>query len=89
MSEPIILTPPLSDEDVVQLKAGERVLITGTIYTGRDAAHKRLVDWRDRSSTLSVLLRRGLENPLDRPVQLQAIAWMLILLLSSSGDLRG
>ena len=44
MSEPIILTPPLSDEDVVQLKAGERVLITGTIYTGRDAAHKRLVD---------------------------------------------
>ena len=44
MSEPIMLTPPLSDEDVVQLKAGERVLITGTIYTGRDAAHKRLVD---------------------------------------------
>jgi len=39
-----MLTPPLSDEDVVQLKAGERVLITGTIYTGRDAAHKRLVD---------------------------------------------
>lgn len=44
MSEPIMLTPPLSDEDVTQLKAGERVLITGTIYTGRDAAHKRLVD---------------------------------------------
>lgn len=44
MSDAIRLTPPLSSDDVAQLKAGDRVLITGTIYTGRDAAHKRIVD---------------------------------------------
>ena len=44
MSEAIKLTPPLSDEEVEDLRAGDRVLISGVIYTGRDAAHKRLVD---------------------------------------------
>jgi fumarate hydratase subunit beta len=44
MSDAIRLTPPLSDEDVEGLHIGDRVLISGTIYTGRDAAHKRLTD---------------------------------------------
>ena len=44
MSETIRLSPPLSDVDVESLKIGDRVLITGAIYTGRDAAHKRLTD---------------------------------------------
>ena len=44
MSDAIRLTPPLSDADVESLKIGDRVLITGAIYTGRDAAHKRLTD---------------------------------------------
>ncbi len=44
MSDSIRLTPPLSSEDVSRLKAGDRVLISGTIYTGRDAAHKRIVE---------------------------------------------
>lgn len=44
MSDTIRLTPPLTNSDVEQLKAGDRVLISGTIYTGRDAAHKRIVD---------------------------------------------
>ncbi len=44
MSDTIRLTPPLSDADVESLKIGDRVLITGAIYTGRDAAHKRLID---------------------------------------------
>ena len=44
MSDAIKLTPPLSDEDVEDLRAGDRVVISGTIYTGRDAAHKRLID---------------------------------------------
>jgi fumarate hydratase subunit beta len=42
MEEPIILTPPLSDEAVTRLHVGDRVLITGTIYGARDAAHERL-----------------------------------------------
>lgn len=43
MSE-IKITTPLSTEVVTSLKAGDRVLITGYIYTARDAAHKRLVE---------------------------------------------
>ena len=37
----IILKPPLTDKQVAGLKAGDKVLITGKIYTARDAAHKR------------------------------------------------
>jgi fumarate hydratase subunit beta len=44
MAEPIRLKPPLSDKDVEKLRIGDRVLINGMIYTGRDAAHKRLFD---------------------------------------------
>ena len=36
------LTTPLSDTDVESLKAGDRVRITGILYTARDAAHGRL-----------------------------------------------
>ena len=55
MSDPIVLTPPLTDEDVSSLRAGDRVLITGSVLTGRDAAHKRLVD----------LIEKGEELPVD------------------------
>ncbi len=55
MSEPIRLSTPLKDRDVETLKIGDRVLITGAIYTGRDAAHKRLFD----------LLRQGKDLPFD------------------------
>ncbi|MDF1534971.1 MAG: Fe-S-containing hydro-lyase [bacterium] len=54
MSDPIVLTPPLTDEDVAGLRAGDRVLITGSILTGRDAAHKRLVDLLDKGEELPV-----------------------------------
>ncbi|MGB6381152.1 MAG: fumarate hydratase C-terminal domain-containing protein, partial [Syntrophobacteria bacterium] len=44
MSYAIRLMPPLTDADVEGLQIGDRVLISGAIYTGRDAAHKRLTD---------------------------------------------
>lgn len=37
------ITTPFTKEDALTLKAGDQVLLSGTIYTGRDAAHKRLV----------------------------------------------
>ena len=52
MSQPIRLKPPLSDEDVEKLKIGDRILINGVIYTGRDAAHKRLFDLLKGGKTL-------------------------------------
>ena len=38
------LTTPLTDEVTRSLRAGERVLLSGTLYTARDAAHQRLAD---------------------------------------------
>lgn len=37
------ITTPLSDADVESLKSGDRVRITGVLYTGRDAAHARFL----------------------------------------------
>lgn len=48
MSDVIRLTTPLSDETVKKLRAGDRVLIDGVLYTARDAAHKRLVEAMDK-----------------------------------------
>lgn len=49
------LKTPLSDSDIEQLKIGDKVLLSGIIYTGRDAAHKRLFE----------LLKEGKELPID------------------------
>jgi fumarate hydratase subunit beta len=51
------IATPLTDEVVKSLKAGDSVLITGTIYTGRDQAHKRLVDTLKSGKPLPVDLR--------------------------------
>jgi len=55
MSKTVKLTPPLTDKDVEVLEIGDRVLVSGVIYTARDTAHKRLVD----------LLAAGRELPVD------------------------
>ena len=44
MPETYRLTTPLTDNDVVKLRIGDKVLLSGVVYTARDAAHKRLVD---------------------------------------------
>ncbi len=49
------LQPPVTTEEVQRLKAGDIVTITGTIYTARDAAHKRLIE----------ALNAGQELPLE------------------------
>ena len=36
-------TPPFTDDDVAQLRVGDKVLFHGTIYTARDAAHRRMI----------------------------------------------
>jgi len=41
------LTPPLTDADVARLRAGDVVLLSGTILTARDAAHRRLMETLD------------------------------------------
>ncbi|MDR3045066.1 MAG: Fe-S-containing hydro-lyase [Desulfovibrio sp.] len=46
------LTTPLRDEDVVPLHAGDVVYLTGTIYTARDAAHRKLMEALDNEERL-------------------------------------
>ncbi len=46
------ITTPLTDDVVEQLHAGDRVTITGIIYVGRDAAHKRMIDVLDEGAPL-------------------------------------
>ncbi len=50
----IQLTTPLSKATIRSLQAGDQVLITGTIYTARDAAHKRLAELIDKGKRLPV-----------------------------------
>jgi len=54
------LTTPLTDADIEKLVSGDVVYITGTIYTGRDAAHKRLVDSLDKGEKLPFELQGAL-----------------------------
>ena len=46
------ITTPLTKEKVRELHAGDTVLLSGTIYTARDAAHKRMVERLDRGEAL-------------------------------------
>ena len=41
---PVQLSTPLTEEVVVALRAGQEVLISGALYTARDAAHRRMAE---------------------------------------------
>lgn len=49
------ITTPVTDEVIEKLRAGDKVFITGFLLTGRDAAHKKLID----------LVKEGKELPVD------------------------
>ncbi len=51
----IKLTLPLQDKDLDSLKTGDKFLLSGVVYTARDAAHKRIVEY----------LHSGKELPFD------------------------
>lgn len=53
--EVVKVTTPVTTKEVRNLKAGDNVLITGIIYTGRDAAHKRMLE----------LIEKGEDLPID------------------------
>ena len=57
MSKTVNLTTPLTDEIVSTLEIGDKVLISGVIYTARDAAHKRLIDLLDTGKPLPFDIR--------------------------------
>ncbi len=55
MPKTVYLKTPLKSSDLTGLEIGDKVFITGTVYTARDAAHKRLVQ----------LLEKGEKLPFD------------------------
>ena len=54
---PISITAPMSREEARKLKAGDSCLISGVIYTARDAAHKRLCELIERGEPLPIELK--------------------------------
>ena len=46
------LTTPVSKEDLAPLRTGDTVLLSGTVYTARDAAHKRMMELLDAGEAL-------------------------------------
>ena len=48
------INTPITHEQIESMRAGEIVYFTGTIYTGRDAAHKRLVETLEKGEKLPI-----------------------------------
>ena len=48
------ITAPITKETARSLHAGDYVYVTGTIYTARDAAHKRMDEALDRGESLPI-----------------------------------
>lgn len=53
------LVLPLTEEQICNLHAGDKVEITGVIYTGRDAAHKRLCELLKNNEPLPIDVNGG------------------------------
>lgn len=53
------ITVPLTDETAAELCAGDYVFLTGTIYTARDAAHKRMYEAMEAGEELPVEMKNN------------------------------
>ena len=51
---PVRINPPLNDEVINNLRIGQQVLLSGKIYTARDAAHKKLVELMEKGEPLPI-----------------------------------
>lgn len=51
------ISTPLTKDKIESMKAGDSILLTGYIYTGRDAAHKRMIEALDKGESLPMEIR--------------------------------
>ena len=51
------ITTPLNEGVVEELKAGDKVLLSGVVYTARDAAHKRFIDTLQAGGSLPLEIK--------------------------------
>lgn len=54
------ITAPISKEEAKKLRAGDYVYITGTIYTARDAAHKRMYESLEKGESLPINMENNI-----------------------------
>ena len=54
------INAPISDEDAKSLHSGDYVYITGTIYTARDAAHKRMAEALEAGQPLPIDMKNNI-----------------------------
>ena len=54
------LKEPFTKEKVKAFRAGDKVLVTGTIYTARDAAHKRITEMLERGETVPFAIENSI-----------------------------
>ena len=53
------ISVPIKKEDALSLRAGDYVTLTGTIYTARDAAHKRMQEALDAGESLPIEMQEN------------------------------
>lgn len=51
------VTLPLKNEDILKMKVGDEIYLTGVLYSARDQAHKRLIEMLDKGEELPVDLK--------------------------------
>jgi len=54
------ITTPLKKAVIDQLKIGDKVLITGKIYTARDAGHKRMIEQLEKGEKLPINIEESI-----------------------------
>ena len=59
MSENKLIRTPITEEITKELKAGDYVYLTGTIYVARDAAHKRMIESLDNGEKLPIEIKNS------------------------------
>lgn len=71
------ISMPLSEEEALSLRAGDYVYITGTIYTARDAAHKRMDETLARGEELPLISREAVSITWDHLLPERAVQLVL------------
>lgn len=57
MTENKIIRTPITEEITKELKAGDYVYLSGSMYVARDAAHKRLIETLDKNENLPIEIK--------------------------------
>lgn len=73
-----ILTTPIKEEDVRKLNLGDIIYITGTIYTARDQAHRRILDYVGKNQSIPVDLNGAVVFHVGPIMREESGKWIVI-----------